>query len=302
MSRSASSVGSALSSSVLNIRPYGRAQRRSMSIGAYNYGDTTDDVLTIVDQLIVDANKSISDPSVAQSIQQLKAKLVVCDGNAKLRIIDRLRSKSCSPNVHYLPDTVGSYLCGCFQSDHAFGGLKSECTAQCASSPFSSDDPCNQRVLYWSKDEITGHITSKHVAGNSTECNVFIDPSLNVSSKQRQHFLSSSGCHSVKYFNALSNAEIKVNEDGSISPQSRIQACAQKPTTAASPTSNSTITRAFNQQAINNATLSGASATTTQSFSAGGSNVWITVGIIIFILIIFILAFAMWRWGSHMVC
>lgn len=308
-----SSAASAISASELRIRPTSKSHRSSFSSTSSTTSQDVDtqEVASLIDKLLTTPNKSIYDPSVAGTIQQLKNRLLFLDEPCRYRLNERLRNKWCPSYTTLTPETVGAYICGCFMNSSAYGTLQGNCTALCAGSALapSGTAACSQTVLHWMRDPITGQAVSHHQSGKSPNCNVFVDQGVNVTAEQKYAFLAQAGCRTASYYNANTNTPLLQDQANG---QANGQAAGYQPAQPVAPnvqvtpsaqnfppSSQSTVMAAFTVQNPSTGVATGAAGTAApQSYSAGGVSLWITFAIIIFILIVLVVLFAMWRYSA----
>lgn len=278
---------SAISASDLSIRPSassGRSTRRSTSSSGAGHGHADSEiqgVWLLIENLWSYSSKPTTDPAVSVLIQKLKAQLAMLDDSAKHRVQERLKNRTCVVGTVYAPETVGAFLCGCFMADSAYGTLRPRCTALCAGSPFSTDD-CHQTVLHWMRDPRTGQLVSRHMAGKSSACNVFIDSNVQVSQQQKDEFLTRAGCRTVSYYNSTNSMPTSAMGPAIVPAQPT------NPTVATTPGA-----------AVNNPSpgvASGAAGTTPTVISTGGPSLWVIFAIVIFIVIVLLIIFLLWRY------
>lgn len=247
--------------------------------------------------LLKTPNKSIYDPSVANHVNQFRSRLSSLNERDRQLISERLRNSLCpaTSGQTYTPNTVGSLVCGCFNTDGSYGGLKPNNTAQCAGSALPGNKP-DVMVVHWSRDKYTGNISSSVVGGKGTSCNVFIDDGVYIEPGQRASLLAKHGCQNANFYNTQTNQPIAV---GPITQPAPPQAAMVEvtPTSITTTSSATSVVGAFNTSTGSQALLTGAAATTPQTFTAGGMSLWVTFAIILFILIVLIVAFAVWRWN-----
>lgn len=156
------------------------------------------DVIELARELLALGNASSSDPIVASQINRLRSMYENLSSIDRQTITNQLQG-ICNLAGPVLPGTAASFVCGCFQN--SYGNVDRNCSLICTDNLASQS--CNNTILHWSR---TGsEIVSR---GYDGICNVFIDPGVSVSTVQQGEFLSTAGCSTANYYNAVSNSSV----------------------------------------------------------------------------------------------
>jgi len=276
----------AISSSFLNMNIRTPSKRRSSS--SFEHLPKVDELLGIIESLLQYQERDIHDLSVARIIGKLRLDVAGLSESESQSLKARVRQGLCQIKDNG-PNTVGAFLCGCLHEDIKYGSLKSACTAHCANSLFSDGTNCKEKIIHWLRDPLTGKPITKVIAGTGPTCNIFVDSSANFTPDEKANLLVQSNCRTYSYFDAETNKPLMGNNVVVASLRT------PAPLTAAAQQAPLTAATAAAQQAPT-APSTGAAATTPITYASGGASVWVGVGIVLFILLILIIAFAVWKY------
>lgn len=265
----------AISSSFLNMNIRTPSKRRSSS--SFENLPKVDELLAVIESLMKYQNRDIHDLSVAGLISKLRVDVANLTDSESQSLRSRVKSGLCQIRDS-APNTVGAFLCGCLKEDTKYGSLKSSCTAHCANSLFSENNNCKEKIIHWLRDPLNGKPISKVIAGSGTACNIFVDASANFTPEEKANLLLQATCKTYSYFDAESNKPLLTNAVQTATLQKTDVA----PPAETTPTVPST----------------GAAATTPIVYASGGASVWVSIGIVLFILLILIIAFAVWKYSK----
>jgi len=172
-----------------------------------DYSREYSEAIYLIDTLRKNPNALVLDDPYSGYIERFKFMYLTAHSKEKKSIESYLKS-NCQ-KVESTPGTVGSYLCGCFQSSSSYAGLEPSCTAGCADS--IGADKCNETVILWTQD-MAGNPQSKILSQGNGNCKVYVDPNFPIlSHEMKQKILMSAQCTNATFYNSANNQPAYTN-------------------------------------------------------------------------------------------